>query len=109
MKYITALSAILSAASAQVTVYPWWEFYCGSSCTDGTLIGSGTLDVNLTGCTDLGTTYDYCYFVSEKNTTMYRVDLSEKPDCWADANPVLYSGDCSSAGNWGWYGILYDA
>lgn len=39
-----------------------WDFYCGSSCSNGTLIASGDFDYDsFIVCEDLAETYEYCY------------------------------------------------
>ncbi|QKX54158.1 uncharacterized protein TRUGW13939_01242 [Talaromyces rugulosus] len=108
MRYLAVFASILAVAAAGD--FGSWSLYCGSSCSGGTLIGTGDLDSNvISSCTNLGATYDYCHLEVVQYTNMYRAVLSSDGTCGDSSNPVISAGGCTSAGSWSNYQIYYYA
>ncbi|KAJ5947566.1 hypothetical protein N7466_000581 [Penicillium verhagenii] len=110
MKYLPTLAlALASVATAD------WALYCGDSCSNGTLVASGS-DVVET-CASLGGTYDYCYILAD---AVYYIDwwkaiFFENADC-EDLDVAggyqslgLFNGSCTDAGDWKEYYVVINA
>ncbi|KAJ5556810.1 hypothetical protein N7494_000725 [Penicillium frequentans] len=110
MKYSTTITlALATMATAD------WSLYCGDSCTDGTLVASGSDAVE--SCVSLGDTYDYCYI--EANSIYYanwwKAIFYENADCEVTSvsggleSKGLFDGDCTDAGSWKSYEVVVNA
>lgn len=80
-----------------------WTLYCGSSCSNGIAIASGS---NYEGapCTDFGTTYEYCYMVADE--PYYKAVVLEGKDCAVTSEDIetsIFNGECTSIGTWSSY------
>lgn len=100
MNFLTTALTLLTLAASSTLAAPTtsaldlgtWAFYCGNSCSDGTLIASG--DYTYAGfgsCTAFSQAYDYCWLecsgVCEENV-----------DVWYEA--VTYTtATCSTTGS----------
>lgn len=101
----TALLALAGAALLPLASANSYELYCGSSCTNGTLISSGS---NYSGadCTELDETAAYCYLVADK--TAYKAIVSNSTDCLGgDYEQVIDPGECFE-GEWSSYQVSVD-
>ncbi|KAJ5647270.1 hypothetical protein N7490_003642 [Penicillium lividum] len=110
MKFFPTLALTLaSVATAD------WALYCGDSCTDGTLVASGSDAVET--CPSLGATYDYCYILAD---SIYYVDwwkalFYENDDCLITGvaggreSAGLFNGSCTVAGVWKNYKVVVNA
>lgn len=59
---VSILAASLFSSTAVAQDLGTWALYCGSSCTDGTLIASGDAHYSyFTDCEAFSTPYQYCY------------------------------------------------
>ncbi|KAJ6110379.1 hypothetical protein N7486_002614 [Penicillium sp. IBT 16267x] len=110
MMYVTTLALTLSSVATAD-----WALYCGDTCTDGTLVASGS-SAELS-CTSLGGTYDYCYILAD---SIYYVDwwkaiFTENIDCVISGiaggreSNGLYNGSCTEAGTWKSYKVTVNA
>ncbi|RAO65245.1 uncharacterized protein BHQ10_001257 [Talaromyces amestolkiae] len=108
MKVFATLAAIVSVTTAQATL-GYWKLYCGDSCSTGTLINQGNFITNVTtDCTSLGATYEYCYLeVPEEYQAIYHLSLSAGTACGLPT--ILGGGECTSAGSWDSYEMVYSA
>ncbi|KAF5015121.1 hypothetical protein F66182_13652 [Fusarium sp. NRRL 66182] len=106
MKVLATL-AIVSAASASNLGY--WKLYCGDSCSTDALINQGDFYTNVsTTCTSIGNTYAYCYLeVPEGFTSIYHASISAEATCGSPT--ILNGGDCTGAGSWISYEMIYSA
>ncbi|KAH8701782.1 hypothetical protein BGW36DRAFT_355935 [Talaromyces proteolyticus] len=109
MKFLAAVAATIGVVAA--SDFGSWSLYCGSSCSGGTLINTGSLDTNtITTCTNLGATYDYCHLEVEKYPNLYRATVAPSADCTSySTSNIISAGGCSPAGNWQYYRIYYTA
>lgn len=97
MKLLTTLAIFLSAVVATD-----WTLYCGSSCSNGTAIATGSGYVGA-ACTDFGTTFEYCYLDADE--TYYKAVIFEGEDCVVSSNieTPIFSGECTDQGTWSSY------
>ncbi|RAO64515.1 uncharacterized protein BHQ10_000527 [Talaromyces amestolkiae] len=107
MKYIAAFAALLSVVVADE--FGTASVYCGSSCTDGTLIWTGNATTRPEACTDLGATYEYCYFEVDpaEYTANWALQIGGNGVCNVAADPVVDAGDCSAAGSYDSYDVYF--
>ncbi|KUI71626.1 hypothetical protein VM1G_07119 [Cytospora mali] len=90
----TLLVALISSTAANE-----WTLYCGSSCSDGTAIASGS-DYQAASCTNLDSSYEYCYF--ESDVSWYYAVVYQNADCVVSSDGPEISispGGCTSAGD----------
>ncbi|KAF3770748.1 hypothetical protein M406DRAFT_354551 [Cryphonectria parasitica EP155] len=85
------ITTILALASAVVVSANNYTFYCGSSCTDGTAVNTGS-DYSGASCTNLETAYPYCYL--EADEAFYKAVVSEGSNCLETGEQVIWPGDC---------------
>lgn len=96
MQYFAALSTLISLASAD-----YWALYCGSDCSNGTMITAGGFAGASIICANLTLTYDYCYL--EADASYFKAVLLEGNSCGisdGDQETSLYAGECTSNGTW---------
>lgn len=78
-------------------------------CTDGTLIWTGNATTRPEACTDLGATYEYCYFEVDpaEYTANWALQVGGSGVCNAVTDPVVDAGDCSAAGSYDSYDVYF--
>lgn len=88
---LTLVASTTSAPTTSALDLGTWAFYCGDSCSGGTLIASGDYTyAGLGECAALSQSYDYCYLECSGACE----DLN---DVWYEA--VTYTtATCSSTG-----------
>lgn len=86
------LSVLGAVASANALDLGTWSFYCGDSCSTGTLIASGDYTyTEFTDCTALDQSYAYCYLECDGV-------CKDNVDVWYEA--VTYkSATCAASEN----------
>ena len=104
MQLLAALAILTSAAAANE-----WTLYCGSACSDGTVIASGK-DWEDAPCTnfDDGTTYDHCYIESDEpywKAVVYSRDSCRSAGEAGDLQS-MFPGECSDKGAWKSYQVV---
>ncbi|KAJ5655514.1 hypothetical protein N7507_007464 [Penicillium longicatenatum] len=111
MKYSTTILALTLATTATAD----WALYCGDSCTDGTLIASGSEAVQ--SCASLGDTYDYCYILADSiyYVSWWKALSYENAKCEVTGvsggleSDGLFNGSCTDAGSWKSYEVFVNA
>lgn len=87
--FTTAFLALATATAVSANTY---SLYCGDSCSDGTLVSSGS-DYAGASCASLDTAQAYCYLVSDES--VYKAIVSKETDCvGGDDEQVIWAGEC---------------
>jgi hypothetical protein len=75
----------------------------------GTLINQGNFITNAsTACISLSAIYSYCYLKVPKDyLAVYHMSLSADATCGSPT--IIGGGECTSAGSWDSYEVIYSA
>lgn len=101
MQLLATLATLLS-----VVVAADWTLYCGSSCSNGIAIASGSGYEGMS-CTNFGTIYEYCYLDADE--MYYNAVVLEGEDCTVTSEDVetsIFNGECTAKGTWSSYIVV---